>query len=140
MEKAVGQFPKKRGALAACLLALLLSAVATLCQMGEYGGVIPRRVTVAGYPVGGPTAEQAAEYLEERLAEPWGEQPVLLCRGDRLVLEVKRGELGAALNLRTAARQAAALGTGGGAAESGAGCGGGSADCGVGRRPISPPR
>lgn len=114
MEKTIHRRPGKWTALTACLLALFLSAGATLFRMGDYGGVIPDRVTVAGYPVGGLTAEQAEEYLKEALGESWGEQSVLLCRGDRLVLQARRKELGAQLDLSMAAKEAAALGTGGG--------------------------
>ena len=104
---------RRRGTLWACLGALALSLAATICSLGDYGGVIPGRVTVAGYPVGGLTAAEARRQLEQALGERWGEGQVSLCRGDQLILTLQRRELGAAPDFVGAAEQAAALGTGG---------------------------
>lgn len=103
----------RRAALGACLGAMALSLLATVWYLGDYGGVIPPRVTVSGYPVGGLTAEEAREQLERALGERWGEGQVSLCQGDRLILALQRRELGAAPDFAAAAEQAAALGSGG---------------------------
>ena len=104
---------RRRGALAAGLLAALLAAGA-LCCLGSSAGRILPGVSLAGVELGGLTASEAEALLEQRLAEPCGEIQVLLCQEGALVASLRCRELGASPDFAGGAAAALAIGSQGG--------------------------
>lgn len=105
---------RRRAALAACLVSLLLAAAGTLCRLGNPGAYILPGVSLAGVELGGLTAAEAEVLLAQRLAGPCGDIQVLLCQEGALVASLRCRDLGAAPDFAGGARAALALGQEGG--------------------------